>query len=51
MKILVAYDGSAEAKLALERTAEIAKLESAEVAVISVVPVMAGVRVTAKLGS
>ena len=44
MKILVAYDGSAEAKLALERTAEIAKLESAEVAVISVVPVMAGAR-------
>ncbi len=39
MKILVAYDGSAEAKLAVERAAEIAKLEHAEVAVISVVPI------------
>ena len=44
MKILVAYDGSAESKLALERTVEIAKLENAEVAVISVVPVMTGAR-------
>ena len=44
MKILVAYDGSAEAKLALARSAEIAKLEAAEVAVISVVPITVGVR-------
>jgi nucleotide-binding universal stress UspA family protein len=44
MKILVAYDGSAEAKLAVERAAEIAKLEKAEVAVVSVVPVMADAR-------
>jgi nucleotide-binding universal stress UspA family protein len=44
MKILVAYDGSVEAKLALERAAEIAKLENAEVAVVSVAPVMTGGR-------
>ena len=44
MKILVAYDGSAEAKLAVERAAEIAKLENAEVVVVSVTPVMADAR-------
>jgi nucleotide-binding universal stress UspA family protein len=44
VKILVAYDGSAEAKLAIERAAEIAKLENAEVVVVSVVPVTASGR-------
>lgn len=44
MKILVAYDGSTEAKLAVDRAAEIAKLENAEVAVISVVPITASGR-------
>jgi nucleotide-binding universal stress UspA family protein len=40
VKILVAYDGSEPAKLALDRTAEIARLENAEVSVISVAPVL-----------
>jgi nucleotide-binding universal stress UspA family protein len=44
VKILVAYDGSPESKLAIERAAEIAKLEGAEVAVISVVPITASGR-------
>jgi nucleotide-binding universal stress UspA family protein len=40
VKSLVAYDGSEPAKLALDRTAEIARLENAEVSVISVAPVL-----------
>ena len=45
MKILVAYDGSEQASLALERAAEIARLEHAEVTVISVTPVLSSGRV------
>jgi nucleotide-binding universal stress UspA family protein len=43
-KILVAYDGSAEAKRALDRAAVLAKAEGASVAVISVVPVSMSAR-------
>jgi nucleotide-binding universal stress UspA family protein len=41
-KILLAYDGGEPAKRALEQTIELAKRFSAEVGVISVVPVHAG---------
>jgi nucleotide-binding universal stress UspA family protein len=42
MKILVAYDGGEPARRALELTSQLAKAFSAEVAVISVVPVHGG---------
>jgi nucleotide-binding universal stress UspA family protein len=41
-KILLAYDGGEPARRALEQTIDLAKLFSAEVAVISVVPVRPG---------
>lgn len=41
-RILLAYDGSEQARRALEFTVELAKLAHAEVGVVSVVPVHAG---------
>ena len=41
-RILLAYDGSEQARRALDFTVELARLTHAEVGVVSVVPVLAG---------